>query len=212
MQPITVLNTLGVALAAANVDTDQLIPARFMKEPRSVGYGQFLLYDVRHDEQDTPDPEFILHRHNANEAEVMVSRRNFGAGSSREAAVYALVDYGFRCVVAPSFGDIFASNAVNNGLLPAVVEEDDAERLLAALGDAPAAIHVDLEKQIVRVAEVEVSFSISPVWRTKLLNGWDDIDMTRQHADTITDFATRYSAQFPWTSAQPPENAIISKG
>ncbi|PKG48797.1 3-isopropylmalate dehydratase small subunit [Halomonas sp. MES3-P3E] len=212
MQPITVLDALGVALAAANVDTDQLIPARFMKEPRSVGYGQFLLYDVRHDEQGIPNPEFILHRPNASGAEVMVSRRNFGAGSSREAAVYALVDYGFRCVVAPSFGDIFASNAVNNGLLPAVVEEDDAERLLAALGDAPASIHVDLEKQVVRVAEVEVSFSISPVWRTKLLNGWDDIDMTRQHADTITDFAARYSAQFPWTSAQPPENAIISKG
>ncbi len=212
MQPITVLDTLGVALAAANVDTDQLIPARFMKEPRSVGYGQFLLYDVRHNEQGTPDAEFILHRPNAADAEVMVSRRNFGAGSSREAAVYALVDYGFRCVVAPSFGDIFASNAVNNGLLPAVVEEDEAERLLSALGDAPAAIHVDLDKQVVRVAEVEVSFSISPVWRTKLLNGWDDIDMTRQHADTITDFSAQYTAQFPWTAAQPPESTLISKG
>ncbi|MFS8151165.1 3-isopropylmalate dehydratase small subunit [Vreelandella titanicae] len=212
MQPITVLDTLGVALAAANVDTDQLIPARFMKEPRSVGYGQFLLYDVRHDEQGTPDKEFILHRPNAADAEVMVSRRNFGAGSSREAAVYALVDYGFRCVVAPSFGDIFASNAVNNGLLPAVVEENEAERLLSALGDAPAAIHVDLDKQVVRVAEVEVSFSISPVWRTKLLNGWDDIDMTRQHADTITDFSAQYTAQFPWTAAQPPESTLISKG
>lgn len=212
MQPITVLDTLGVALVAANVDTDQLIPARFMKEPRSIGYGQFLLYDVRHDKQGAPDPEFILHRPKAGDAEVMVSRRNFGAGSSREAAVYALVDYGFRCVVAPSFGDIFASNAVNNGLLPAVVEENDAERLLAALSDAPAEIHVDLEKQLIRVAEVEVSFFISSVWRTKLLNGWDDIDMTRQHADTITDFALHYSAQFPWTAAQPPESTIISKG
>lgn len=212
MQPITVLDTLGVALNAANVDTDQLIPARFMKEPRSVGYGQFLLYDVRHDEQNIPDAEFILHRPHAGDAEVMVSRRNFGAGSSREAAVYALVDYGFRCVVAPSFGDIFASNAVNNGLLPAVVEEDDAERLLAALGNAPSAIYVDLEQQLIRVAEVEVSFTISPVWRTKLLNGWDDIDMTRQHAEAITNFAAQYSAQFPWTEAQQPENAIISKG
>ncbi len=183
-----------------------------MKEPRSVGYGQFLLYDVRHDEQGKPDEEFILHRPNAADAEVMVSRRNFGAGSSREAAVYALVDYGFRCVVAPSFGDIFASNAVNNGLLPAVVEEDDAERLLAALGDTPAAIYVDLEKQLIRVAAVEVSFSISTVWRTKLLNGWDDIDMTRQHANTITDFAANYARQFPWTAPRLPETEIISKG
>lgn len=212
MQPITVLDTLGVALAAANVDTDQLIPARFMKEPRSVGYGQFLLYDVRHDEQGRAHPDFILHRPRGESAEVMVSRRNFGAGSSREAAVYALVDYGFRCVVAPSFGDIFASNAVNNGLLPAVVEEDAAERLLAALGDSPATIHVNLEQQIIRVAEVEVSFTISPVWRTKLLNGWDDIDMTRQHTDTISAFAACYAEQFPWVAAQPPESALIGKG
>lgn len=212
MQPITVLNTLGVALAAANVDTDQLIPARFMKEPRSVGYGQFLLYDVRHNEQGTPNPTFPLHRPCADKAEVMVSRRNFGAGSSREAAVYALVDYGFRCVVAPSFGDIFASNAVNNGLLPAVVEEDEAERLLTALGDTPTTIYVDLETQHIRVAEVEVSFSISPVWRTKLLNGWDDIDMTRQHTDTIIEFAAHYEAQSPWALAQPAKSTIIGKG
>lgn len=92
------------------------------------------------------------------------------------------------------------------------MEEDDAERLLAALGDTPAAIYVDLEKQFIRVAEVEVSFSISPVWRTKLLNGWDDIDMTRQHADTITDFAASYARLFPWTAAQPPEPSIIGKG
>lgn len=212
MQPLTVLEALGCALPAANVDTDQLIPARFMKEPRSVGYGQFLLYDVRHDEQGTPDPEFILHRPGADDAEVLVSRRNFGAGSSREAAVYALVDYGFRCVIAPSFGDIFASNAVNNGLLPAVVEEDDAERLLAALGDHPATIQVNLVEQRIRVAEVDVPFSVSPVWRTKLLNGWDDIDMTRQHAETISRFAQDYARTFSWAAPQPPETNIISKG
>lgn len=212
MKPITVLDTLGVALPTANIDTDQLIPARFMKEPRSVGYGQFLLYDVRHDEQGTAHSDFILHRPGGESAEVMVSRRNFGAGSSREAAVYALVDYGFRCVVAPSFGDIFASNAVNNGLLPAVVEEEGAERLLAALGNSPATIYVNLEQQIIRVAEVEVGFTISPVWRTKLLNGWDDIDMTRQHADTITQFAMQYEEQFSWAVPVPPESGIISKG
>lgn len=212
MQPFTVLEALGCALPVANVDTDQLIPARFMKEPRSVGYGQFLLYDVRHDEQGTPDREFILHRPGADDAEVLVSRRNFGAGSSREAAVYALVDYGFRCVIAPSFGDIFASNAVNNGLLPAVVEEDDAERLLAALGDHPSTIRVDLVEQCIRVAEVDVRFTISPVWRTKLLNGWDDIDMTRQHEEAMTRFAQDYAREFPWAAPQPPESNIISKG
>ncbi|NGO90552.1 MAG: 3-isopropylmalate dehydratase small subunit [Halomonas sp.] len=212
MKPITILDTLGVALPAANVDTDQLIPARFMKEPRSVGYGQFLLHDVRHDEQGQRVPNVMLNHPMASKAEVMVSRRNFGAGSSREAAVYALVDDGFRCVVAPSFGDIFASNAVNNGLLPAVVTEEAAEQLLQALAEAPAPIVVDLEAQHIRVGELCVPFSISAVWRTKLLNGWDDIDMTRQHLEEIDTFAAHYEQQFPWVAPVPPSVEIISKG
>lgn len=212
MKPMTVVTSLGVALPAANVDTDQLIPARFMKEPRSVGYGQFLLYDLRHDAQGEPKADFILHHPEAGKAEVMVSRRNFGAGSSREAAVYALVDDGFRCVVAPSFGDIFASNAVNNGLLPAVVTEEDAEQLLAALGSTPSAITVDLEALTVSVGAVSVPFTLSPVWRTKLLNGWDDIDMTRQHTDAIATFAYQYAEQFPWSAPFPPDAALIGKG
>lgn len=212
MKPITILDTLGVALPAANVDTDQLIPARFMKEPRSVGYGQFLLYDVRHDEQGQRLTNVMLNHPMASQAEVMVSRRNFGAGSSREAAVYALVDDGFRCVVAPSFGDIFASNAVNNGLLPAVVTEEAAEQLLQALAEAPAPIVVDLEAQQIGVGELNVPFSVSAVWRTKLLNGWDDIDMTRQHLEKIEAFAADYERQFPWVAPVPPSAEIISKG
>ena len=212
MKPMKVVTSLGVALPAANVDTDQLIPARFMKEPRSVGYGQFLLYDLRHDDHGQPKADFILHHPEASKAEVMVSRRNFGAGSSREAAVYALVDDGFRCVVAPSFGDIFASNAVNNGLLPAVVTEDDTEQLLAALGNAPSAMTVDLEALTVSIGAVSVPFTLSPVWRTKLLNGWDDIDMTRQHTDTIAAFAHQYAEQFPWSAPSPPGASLIGKG
>lgn len=209
MKPLDILTAQGIGLPAANVDTDQLIPARFMKEPRSVGYGQFLLFDVRRDAQGGLDADFALNKAGAERAEVLVSRRNFGAGSSREAAVYALVDGGFRCVIAPSFGDIFASNAVNNGLLPAVVEEDDAERLLAALADVQD-IEVDLIEQRLRAAEVEVGFSINPVWRTKLLNGWDDIDMTRQHQGEIDAFATRYAERFPW--ARAPGAELIGKG
>ncbi|MFG6668498.1 3-isopropylmalate dehydratase small subunit [Halomonas sp. HNIBRBA4712] len=207
MKPIEILTTTGVGLPHANVDTDQLIPARFMKEPRSVGYGQFLLFDVRRDAHGAPSPDYPLNQPGADEAEVLVSRRNFGAGSSREAAVYALVDGGFRCVIAPSFGDIFASNAVNNGLLPAVVDEKDAERLLAALSDA-APMTVDLIEQRIRLGDLDVAFTINPVWRTKLLNGWDDIDMTRQHEDAIHEFAARYHTRFPWV--EPPR--LIGKG
>ncbi|MCE8025300.1 3-isopropylmalate dehydratase small subunit [Billgrantia aerodenitrificans] len=210
MEPIKIIDAPACPLPLANVDTDQLIPARFMKEPRSVGYGRFLLHDLRHDESGRPVEDFILNHPQAGEAKTLVARRNFGAGSSREAAVYALVDFGFRCVIAPSFGDIFASNAVNNGLLPATVSEADAETLLAALGEAPGALHVDLEAQRITIGELSVAFSIAPTWRTKLLNGWDDIDMTRQHAEEIERFATRYASQRPWLDAAPPP--LITRG
>ncbi|MFI0474449.1 3-isopropylmalate dehydratase small subunit [Halomonas sp. HMF6819] len=211
MKPIEILATTGIGLPHANVDTDQLIPARFMKEPRSVGYGQFLLFDVRRDAHGAPSPDYPLNQPGADEAEALVSRRNFGAGSSREAAVYALVDGGFRCVIAPSFGDIFASNAVNNGLLPAVVNEEDAERLLKALGEV-APVEVNLREQRIRVGELEVAFTINSVWRTKLLNGWDDIDMTRQHEGDIETFAATYAERFPWAQPYPGGAPLIGKG
>lgn len=210
MEPIKIIDALACPLPLANVDTDQLIPARFMKEPRSVGYGRFLLHDLRHDGEGRPVADFILNHPQAAQAKTLVARRNFGAGSSREAAVYALVDYGFRCVIAPSFGDIFASNAVNNGLLPATVSEEDAEALLAALGDAPAVLNVDLESQHITVGELSVTFDITPTWRTKLLNGWDDIDMTRQHTVEIERFATRYASSCPWLATEPSQ--LIARG
>lgn len=212
MEPIKTLEALACPLALANVDTDQLIPARFMKEPRSVGYGQFLLHDLRHDEAGKAREGFILNHPEAGEARILVARRNFGAGSSREAAVYALVDFGFRCVIAPSFGDIFASNAVNNGLLPATLPEADIERLLEHLGDAPGPLRVDLEACRIQAGDLELAFTIAPGWRTKLLNGWDDIDLTRQHADEIARFAADYARQRPWLDTTAPGETIITRG
>lgn len=211
MEPIRHLDALACPLAQANVDTDQLIPARFMKEPRSVGYGQFLLHDLRHDASGKPRHDFILEHPEASQARILVARRNFGAGSSREAAVYALVDFGFRCVIAPSFGDIFASNAVNNGLLPATLPERDIERLLEHLGTTPGRLRVDLEACRIQAGELDLSFTISPTWRTKLLNGWDDIDMTRQHEDAITRFAADYAARHPWLKASPGDPGVIAR-
>src|SRR5207237_1345330 len=112
-------------------------------------------------------PDFPLNAASAAGAEVLVTRRNFGAGSSREAAVYALVDFGFRCVIAPSFGDIFASNAVNNGLLPATVSEADAEEILSLLPSTGAAITIDLRDGLIRLGNRTFSFSVDPIWRTK---------------------------------------------
>ena len=204
MQPLTRFSAPACALPLANVDTDQIVPARFMKQPRSAGYGQFLLHDLRHDAQGTARPDFILNRPDAQAARTLVARRNFGAGSSREAAVYALVDFGFRCVVAPSFGDIFSANAVNNGLLPATVAEADLERLFAYLGGRTAELEVDLESCRLRAGDQEIPFTVNPVWRTKLINGWDDIGMTQRHRAAIEAFAATRLRDFPWVVPVPP--------
>ncbi|MDF2232378.1 3-isopropylmalate dehydratase small subunit [Albimonas sp. CAU 1670] len=200
MTPFTTLTAPACPLPLSNVDTDQLIPARFMSRPRSEGYGDFLLHDLRRDEAGALDPAFPLNAHPG--ARALVARRNFGCGSSREAAVYALVDFGFACVIAPSFGDIFASNAVNNGLVPATVSEAEAEALLAAAA-AGAELTVDLEAQQIRGAGDPIAFAIDPVWRTKLLNGWDDVDLTLSRAAEIAAFARADAAARPWAQLSP---------
>ena len=186
----------AVALPVENVDTDQLIPARFMSTPRSEGYGRFLFHDVRRDADGAPRPDFPLA--SVPNASILIARRNFGCGSSREAAVYALLDAGFRAVIAPSFGDIFASNAVNNGLLPARVEAEAAEALIVAAGQVGAPGRVDLVAGTVQVRGRQVPFALDPVWREKLINGWDDIDLTLAQADTIRTCRDRRKAAMPW--------------
>ncbi len=198
MQPFRTLTAIACPLPLSNVDTDQLIPARFMKRSRAEGYGNYLLHDLRFGPDGAPRPEFPLNDPARAGSQILVARRNFGSGSSREAAVYALADYGIRCVVAPSFGDIFASNAVNNGLLPARVSETEAEVLLAALQEGLREIAVDLEAQTVSAGHVVLRFAVDPVWRTKLLNGWDDLDLTRSYADAVAAWSREDAARRPW--------------
>jgi 3-isopropylmalate/(R)-2-methylmalate dehydratase small subunit len=152
-----------------------------------------------------------LNRPDRQGAQVLVARRNFGSGSSREAAVYALADFGFRCVVAPSFGDIFASNAVNNGLLPAQVSEDDAEALLSVLADGAGDITIDLETQRIVLGNLSCAFTVDPVWRTKLLNGWDDIDLTLSHVEAIAGFVEEDRKQRPWAQLDGAARSLDSR-
>jgi 3-isopropylmalate/(R)-2-methylmalate dehydratase small subunit len=198
MKPFDILQTTACALPLASIDTDQLIPARFMKRSRADGYGQYLLHDMRFDETGKARPDFPLNAATADGAEVLVARRNFGAGSSREAAVYALADFGFRCVIAPSFGDIFAANAVNNGVLPASVSEADAEEILGLLQTGGTAITVDLNDGLIRLGNRTFSFTVDPIWRTKLLNGWDDLDLALSLTGDIVGFEERDKNQRPW--------------
>lgn len=191
----------AVALPLENVDTDQLIPARFMSQPRSEGYGGFLLHDLRRGGDGALDPTFALNRIEG--ASILLAGRNFGSGSSREAAVYALLDAGFRAVIAPSFGDIFAGNAVNNGLLAAQLPEAKVTLLQAAIGTGSAAAEIDLVKGVVRLGAHEAHFELEETWRTKLIKGWDDIDLTASHGDAIAAYAKRLS---PWRwPVHPPK-------
>ena len=198
MTPFTVLTGIACPLGLANVDTDQLIPARFMSRPRGQGYGAVLLHDLRV-APDGASLGFILDDPRHAGAAVLVARRNFGTGSSREAAVYALADFGIRCVIAPSFGDIFASNAVKTGVLPAQVSEQAVETLLHWLEAATRPeLTVDLETTTIRAGEATLPFAIDAVRRMQLLNGWDDLDLTLQHSTAITAFRAQRRSAMPW--------------
>ncbi|MEM8664024.1 MAG: 3-isopropylmalate dehydratase small subunit [Pseudomonadota bacterium] len=204
MKPFQTLTALACPLPFSGVDTDQLIPARFMSRTRAEGYGDALLHDVRRDRNGALRADFPLNDPAMAGAAILVAGRNFGCGSSREAAVYALVDAGIGAVIAPSFGDIFASNAVNNGLLPALVSPEVGERLLAISSATPTRLVVSLEECTVVAGEDVSAFTIDPVWRKKLMNGWDDLDLTAQHESAIGEFQERDVAQRPWAAPRVP--------
>lgn len=198
MTPFTIHTGIACPLGLANVDTDQLIPARFLKLPKGAGLDKALLADLR--QRDGKDvASFPLNREPWRTATIMVARRNFGSGSSREAAVYALTEFGIRTVLAPSYGDIFAANSVKNGLLAAVVAEADIEAILAALEAKPdLPVTVDLVDLRITWGNQTATFTMDPVWRDQLLNGWDDVQVTQSFADAITAFKKTDATTRPW--------------
>ena len=207
MDKFTRLTATACPLAVANVNTDQIIPARFLKRPRSAGYGAALFYDLRFDADGRERPDFPLNRPAWRGARIVVGGRNFGCGSSREGAVYALYEYGIRCVIAPSFGDIFFGNAVQNGLLPARVSEEDAAEIMTKLTNTPElAMTVDLEQQTMLCGNSSYSFTIDPVCRNRLLEGLDDVALTASYRDRISAFKASDQVRRPWAAPvlKPP--------
>jgi 3-isopropylmalate/(R)-2-methylmalate dehydratase small subunit len=199
MEKFTRITATACPLPAENIDTDQILPARYLKLPRQGEHGKVLFHDLRFDAAGNERPDFPLNRPGWRDAGIIVSGRNFGGGSSREAAVYALYDYGIRCVIAPSFGDIFSQNATKNGLLTAVVSEAESGALVAALTREPAsAVTVDLESQSIVCGEWRCQFAIDPARRTRLLNGWDDLDVTDSFRAQITAFKAADRKARPW--------------
>lgn len=195
MTPFTTFTAPAVPLDRANVDTDQIVPARFLRRPRSEGYDSFFFTDLKQEQPDLPfnDPVYDT-------AGIIVADRNFGCGSSREQAVWALTDSGFRCVLAPSFGDIFYNNAAKQGLLLVRVDADTAAGIRDALRAAPgAAMTVDLEAQTFAAPGCpDGRFEIEPAIRRRLLLGLDEIGMTLEHEAEIAAFEQGYRDRFDW--------------
>jgi 3-isopropylmalate/(R)-2-methylmalate dehydratase small subunit len=187
MEPFHRLEAVALPLAAPNVDTDQIVPARFLRKPRSAGYAPFLFHDLRFDDQGNEKADFVLNRAPFRKAQVLVTERNFGCGSSREQAVWALFDYGFRAVVAPSFGDIFFNNCFKIGVLPIVLSNDDATALRTAVERQPdGKVGVDLEAQRVTGPDGKTyGFDVDPFRKDCLLRGVDEIDFTLGHMNQI---------------------------
>jgi 3-isopropylmalate/(R)-2-methylmalate dehydratase small subunit len=199
MEKFTCLTATACPLDIANLNTDQLVPARFLKWPRSAGLGKILLHDLRFDINGEARPDFPLNRPAWRDAGIIVGGRNFGCGSSREAAVYALRDYGIRCVIAPSFADIFSGNAVQNALLTAITSEQETADIMAALTAKPGLeMTVDLKRQTIACGDGAYAFLIDAVRRTRLLNGWDDIALTQSHGDRIAAFVADDQHRRPW--------------
>jgi len=186
-------------LPLPNINTDQILPARHLKLPRAAGLGSVLFHDLRRDAEGNESRDFPLNQPVWRDAAILIAGRNFGGGSSREAAVYALYDAGIRCVIAPSFGDIFAQNAVKNGLLAAVLAEADVAELSAAVtADPQMPVTVDLEQQTISRGNRSFSFGIDPVSRNQLLNGWDDVDLTDSFREQVTAFRAADRERRPW--------------
>jgi 3-isopropylmalate/(R)-2-methylmalate dehydratase small subunit len=199
MTPFKPLDCTAVPMAQANVDTDQILPARYLQKPRSDDFGAYLFRDVRARKPGSNAPLFVLDQEPYRDGKVLVAQRNFGCGSSREHAVWALYDHGFRAVIAPSFGDIFASNALKNGLLPIVLPADTVAALLTALAAEPGGhVKVDLAAQNVMAPDGTThSFAIDPFAKHCLLNGLDEVDYTLSQMAQIVAFERTHDDDMP---------------
>jgi 3-isopropylmalate/(R)-2-methylmalate dehydratase small subunit len=200
MQAFTRLTGVAAPLPIANVDTDKIIPARFLKTIKRTGLGKNLFDTLRYDPSGAERPEFVLNQEPYRHAEILIAHENFGCGSSREHAPWALLDFGIRCVIAPDFADIFHNNSFKNGILPVRLPREICDQLMedAKMG-GNARITIDLERQVVvRPSGEEIHFEIDPFRKHLLLNGLDDIGQTLQHAPAIAAYEARQSADKSW--------------
>ncbi len=207
MKPFRKLTSLAAPLDAVNVDTDQIIPKQFLKRIERTGYGEFLFFDWRLNADRTLNPEFSLNKPHYQGAETLIAGRNFGCGSSREHAAWALSDYGFRCVIAPSFADIFFSNAAKNGILLITLPDEKVAQLLERAKQPGYRLSVCLETQIVKDDQgFHESFTIDEFRRSCLLEGLDDISLAMRHTSALDDYERKHDAAF-WSLPRRQQEA-----
>jgi 3-isopropylmalate/(R)-2-methylmalate dehydratase small subunit len=198
MKPFHRENGVLIPLDRSDVDTDQIIPKQFLKRIERTGYGEFLFNDWRQDGSGAPRADFVFNQPEYALGTVLVAGRNFGCGSSREHAVWALTDYGIRAVIAESFADIFRGNALGSGLLPVILPEHEVRALLDLAAEQPGiTVAVDLEGQTVTCGDLQFPFAIDAFERRRLLEGLDDICLTLEHEAEITAFETQRPAWMP---------------
>lgn len=192
MEPFVKIKGLVATLDRVNVDTDQIIPKQFLKRIERTGYGQFLFYDWRLNEDGSPNPDFELNAPQFKGASILLTRDNFGCGSSREHAPWALLEYGFHSILAPSFADIFYNNCFKNGMLPVQLPQDQISELFEWVGANPGVqLTVDLESQTLSGDSLEYPFEVDPFRRDCLLKGLNDIDLTLQYEEQIREYESK---------------------
>jgi len=200
MQPFTTLSGVAAPLPMVNVDTDMIIPKQFLKTTKRTGLASALFFEMRTRPDGSENPDFVLNKPAYKKAHILVAGANFGCGSSREHAPWALLDFGIRCVIAPSFADIFYNNCFKNGILPIALPQADVDKLMDdAERGANAVVSVDLEKQEVRGPDGGcIKFEIDPFRKQCLLNGLDDISLTLRNESKISDFESSRKLSQPW--------------
>ena len=202
MEPFTTLTAIAAPIDIVNCDTDRILPARFLRKPRVAGYERWLFHDMRFDADGAERSEFILNQPAFRGARILVAAANYGCGSSREQAVYAMADYGIRSVIAPSFGDIHYGNALQNGLAPIVLPEADCAKLRGQLHARPgSSLTVDLPAPVVQGPDGAVyRFEIDAAAKERLIKGLDDVGLVLRHIEAIEGFEVRYLADQPWAA------------
>ncbi len=202
MKPFTTLTAVAAPFDMANIDTDKIIPARYLRKLRNTeaGYGPWLFYDMCFDADGRERPEFVLNQTPWRNTGIIVAAENFGCGSSREGAVYAMMDWGISAVIAPSFGDIHYANEIQNGMLPAILAEEHCAVLRAQLKATPgSSLSIDLETQTITGPDGKTyRFDIEPVFKERLLKGLDDVGLVMQELPAIEAFEKRHFARMPW--------------